>query len=142
VASSPTLASPAKSRMHRFSVHGGAMALPVAGRRFFPLYGVIHHIGRKSGTEYDTPVVVREATDGIYVPLPFGESTNWYRNAVAAGGIRVTWKGRDQWFANPTVVDREAARPAFNRAMNAMMAMSGAKQVIRFDPIDDGAERR
>ncbi len=128
--------------MHRIAVHAGPMARPISGRRFFPLYGVIHHVGRKSGTEYSTPVVVRQAADGMYVPLPFGERTNWYRNALAAGGVRVTWKGRDHWFASATVVDREAARPAFSRVMNAMMSMSGAKQIVRFDPIDDRSADR
>jgi deazaflavin-dependent oxidoreductase (nitroreductase family) len=125
--------------MHRIAVHAGPSARPISGRRFFPLYGVIHHIGRKSGSEYSTPVVVRRAADGVYVPLPFGDRTNWYRNALAAGGVRVTWKGRDHWFANATLVDFEAARPAFSRLMRGMMRLSGVRQVVRFDPIEERA---
>ena len=135
----PTPPQPASGggRMHRIAVHAGPAARPISGRRFFPLYGVIHHIGRKSGSEYSTPVVVRQAADGAYVPLPFGDGTNWYRNAVAAGGVRVTWKGRDHWFVNATLIDYEAASSAFSRPMRGMMRLSGVKQLVRFDPIGE-----
>lgn len=130
-----TLRTTSKSRMHRLSVRAGASASPISGRRFFPLYGVIHHVGRKSGSEYSTPVVVRQAPDGMYVPLPFGEGTNWYLNAIAAGGVRVTWKGRDHRFTNPVIVDLESAGDSFTSVMRAMMRMSGVAEAVRFDPI-------
>jgi deazaflavin-dependent oxidoreductase (nitroreductase family) len=92
-------------------------------------------VGRRSGREYHTPVVVRGAPDGTYVPLPFGERTDWYRNARAAGGVRTTWKGGDHWLANPMVVDRDEARAGFNRLMVWLMRLAGIEQVVRFDPL-------
>jgi deazaflavin-dependent oxidoreductase (nitroreductase family) len=128
-----TPAHNATSRMHRFSVRAGASARPISGRRLLPIYGLLHHVGRKSGTEYTAPVVIRHAADGIYVPLPFGEATNWYRNAVAAGGVRATWKGRDLWLANPTLVGAETAAAAFSRWQRATMRMAGMANAVRFD---------
>jgi deazaflavin-dependent oxidoreductase (nitroreductase family) len=124
------------SRTRRLALLGGPTTRPISGKRLFPLYGLIHHIGRKSGHEYSTPVVVRQAPDAMYVPLPFGERTDWYRNAVAAGGLRVTWKGRDHWLANPTIVDRDTARAGFNRFMRGIMGFAGIELVVRFDPIE------
>ena len=82
-------------------------------------------------------MVVRGAPDGFYVPLPFGERTHWYRNAVAAGGLEVTWKGRALALANPTIVTREGAAHAFNPVMRALMRLAGIDLVVRFDPVPD-----
>lgn len=46
-------------------------ALRMIGRRR-TYYGVIHHVGRRSGHTYDTPVVVKITADGIIVPCPTG----------------------------------------------------------------------
>ena len=99
----------------------------------------IHHIGRKSGSESSTPVVVRQVAGRFYVPLPFGDGTNWYRNAVAAGGVRVTWKGRDHRFTNPILVDFDTASHSFTRVMRAMMRTSGMAQFVRFDAVAERA---
>jgi deazaflavin-dependent oxidoreductase (nitroreductase family) len=126
---------PRRSAVRRLAVLGGPSTRPISGRRWFPLYGVLHHIGRRSGREYATPVVVRSTAEGTWVPLPFGESTDWYRNARAAGGLRVTWRGRDHWLADPTVVSREAANGAFNGLMRTLMRVAGIEFVVRFEPI-------
>ena len=47
-----------------------------AGRRFFPLYGVIEHRGRRSGRIFHTVVVVRPVAEGFVVPMPWGERTD------------------------------------------------------------------
>ena len=64
-----------------------SLMLRFAGRRFFPLYGVIEHRGRRSGRIFHTPVVVRPLADGFVVPMPWGERTDWYRNVRAAGNL-------------------------------------------------------
>ena len=125
--------------MRRLALLGGPTTRPISGRRFFPLYGVIHHVGRKSGTEYSTPVVIRKAPGAIYVPLPFGEQTDWYRNSVAAGGVRATWKGRDHWLAKPTIVERGSASKGFNIVMRGLMRVAGIDLVVRFEPMPDDA---
>jgi deazaflavin-dependent oxidoreductase (nitroreductase family) len=121
--------------LRRLAILGGPATRPIAGRRLFPLYGVLHHVGRRSGQRYATPVVVRSTDDAMYIPLPFGERTDWYRNARAAGGVRITWKGTDHWLGAPVIVDRDAAAPGFHRAMMAIMRGVGIGQVVRFDPI-------
>ena len=130
----PPQTSSDESRMRRLAILGGPTTRPISGRRFFPLYGLIHHVRRRSGTEYSTPVVVRQTADAMYVPLPFGARTDWYRNARAAGGVRGTWKGSDRWLANPTIVDRASARDAFDPVMQSLMGFDGIELVVRFDP--------
>ena len=89
------------------------VALALAGRRWMPLWAVVHHRGRRSGTEYATPIAVIPTIDKsiVLIGLPWGIDTNWARNVVAAGGARLTWKGRDQRTVTPRIIEPiEAAR--------------------------------
>ena len=49
-------------------------------------FSLVRHVGRTSGKVYETPIVVAPAPDGFVAELTYGESVNWYRNVVAAGG--------------------------------------------------------
>src|SRR5438105_4827901 len=81
----------------------------LAGTRFMPFYGVIQHRGRRSGNEFRTPVVMRPTVGGVIVPMPWGETTDWYRNVRAAGGCTIRWKGRDFDVVDPVVLDSQTA---------------------------------
>ena len=83
----------------------------LAGRRWFPLWAVMHHRGRKSGTEYAIPIaVIPTRSQSIFlIGLPWGERTNWAQNVLAAGGATVTWKGRDYAATSPRIVGAEVA---------------------------------
>jgi deazaflavin-dependent oxidoreductase (nitroreductase family) len=135
MAAHPTPISRTAMRLRRLAILGGPMTRPIAGRRWFPLYGILHHVGRRRGRGYATPVVVRVTHDAVYVPLPFGERTDWYRDAQAAGGVRTTWMGHDHWLAHPRVVARESAGDGFSGLMKAMMRLAGIDLVVAFDPI-------
>lgn len=95
------------------------MALALAGRRSFPLWAIVHHRGRHSGMEYDTPVAIvpTVASDLILIGLPWGPKTEWARNVLAAGGAILKWKGREEPAIEPRLVEpAEAAAlaaPAF-----------------------------
>ena len=60
----------------------------LAGRRWFPLWAVLHHHGRKSGKEYAVPVA----------PL-----------VSADVGCTIRWKGVDYRLSDPHLVGVEAA---------------------------------
>jgi deazaflavin-dependent oxidoreductase (nitroreductase family) len=105
------------------------IARALAGRRWFPLWAVVHHRGRRSGTEYATPIAVVPTRDKslILIGLPWGTTTNWARNVVAADGAVVTWKGRDQRMGAPRIIDAmEAATLATPLFRFAVRRMPGA----------------
>jgi deazaflavin-dependent oxidoreductase (nitroreductase family) len=83
------------------------IAIALAGRRWFPLWAVMHHRGRSSGTEYTTPVAVIPTMDHsiVLIGLPWGAKTNWARNVVAADGARLTWKGREHRTVSPRIIE-------------------------------------
>ena len=105
------------------------IARALAGRRWFPLWAVVHHRGRRSGTEYATPIAVVPTRDKslILIGLPWGTTTNWARNVVAANGAIVTWKGRDQRMGAPRIIDAmEAATLATPLFRFVVRRMPGA----------------
>lgn len=87
------------------------MARLLAGRAWFPLWGVVHHVGRRSGTPYAVPValVPVRADDLFLIGLPWGPRTNWARNVLAAGDATVTWKGRDWAAVSPRLAGPQEA---------------------------------
>src|SRR5437764_880938 len=105
--------------------------LRVAGTRIMPLYGVLEHRGRRSGNVFHTPVVVRATSDGFIVPMPWGETTDWYRNLRAAGTCVIRWKGRDYRLDQPEVLDTASAQSSFGAFQRAMMARFGVRQYLR-----------
>jgi deazaflavin-dependent oxidoreductase (nitroreductase family) len=107
------------------------LVLSLAGTRFLPLYGVIEHHGRRTGKSFRTPVVVRPTADGFVVPMPWGTSTDWYRNVREAGGCVIRWKGRDYQLVQPEVIDAATAGAAFSTWQHAMMARFGIAHCLR-----------
>lgn len=87
----------------------GPVATLLAGRRWFPLWAVLHHQGRKSGKEYAVPVAPLVGPDTFVIGLPWGGRTNWAQNVIAAHGCTVRWKGRDYRLTDPELVGVEAA---------------------------------
>ena len=105
-------APPRPSIVRRLAVATGGLARPLAGRRLIPLYAVLEHRGRVSGTVRRTPIVALKSAEGVVIPMPFGPSTQWTQNILAAGGARLRWKGRDWQLSDPKVVGFEDAAAA------------------------------
>jgi deazaflavin-dependent oxidoreductase (nitroreductase family) len=107
------------------------LVMRLAGTRWLPLYGVVEHRGRRSGKLFRTPVVVRAVPDGVVIPMPWGEGTDWCRNVRAAGGCVVRWKGRAYAMVQPQVIDADEARAAFPAVQWAGMRRFGIRQCLR-----------
>ena len=82
------------------------VALALAGRRSFPLWAIVHHRGRRSGVEYDTPVAIvpTVASEVILIGLPWGPKTEWAGNVLAADGAILKWRGREVPAIEPRLV--------------------------------------
>jgi deazaflavin-dependent oxidoreductase (nitroreductase family) len=75
---------------------------PVA--RWAPGLGIVVHTGRKSGTEYRTPVNVFRREGGYALALTYGEGAQWVRNVLAAGEAEVVNRGHTHAVTNPRIV--------------------------------------
>ena len=105
---------------------------PLAGR--LPPLAIVHHVGRKSGRRYRTPVLAFSTDEGFVTPLPYGTDTDWCLNWIEAGGGFVEAAGRRTAVANPRIVSASAALPllpAFLRAGMRLLGLPGFLVVER-----------
>lgn len=104
-----------KNTSWRFARATAPVVRGLAGRRWFPVWAVVHHRGRVSGRELAVPVALTVTPTGFVINLPWGARTNWVRNVIAAGGCTLRWKGTDHRVVDPRIVDAAAARPYYSR---------------------------
>lgn len=108
------------------------IARALAGRRWMPLWAIIRHRGRRSGTAYETPIAVVPTTDAsiVMIGLPWGAKTNWARNVVAADGASLHWHGRDVELVHPRIVDGAEARGQARAPFGLVLARFPAAIVL------------
>lgn len=107
------------------------LTLLIAGRRWMPILGVIHHRGRKSGRIYATPLGMRPLGDCFVMPRTFSDHAACYLNIKVAGWCVVTYKGRDYTLIEPQIIDYAAAAPAFPRYELLQFRMIGITEYLR-----------
>jgi deazaflavin-dependent oxidoreductase (nitroreductase family) len=96
-----------------------------------PGFGILTHVGRKSGRVYQTPVNVFRASEGFLIALTYGRDSEWVRNVVAAGGCQLETQGVRYRLSEPTVVHDPARRrfPLFVRIVLGIMGVNDFMQL-------------
>jgi deazaflavin-dependent oxidoreductase (nitroreductase family) len=115
------------------------VSVKMAGRPGFRMAGRLHHVGRRSGAHYVTPVGARIKNDHVLIPLTFGNQSDWSRNVLAAGRCCLRLEGVDYEASAPALVSREEADPdvraAFGRLERSSMRMLGIRQFLRLSVV-------
>lgn len=70
---------------------------------------VLTHVGRTSGTTYQTPLGAFPVDGGYLFVLVYGSRSDWVRNILAAGGARLRVDGKEVELAGPRLVGEEEA---------------------------------
>ena len=98
---------------------------PFADR--LPGFGVLHHVGRRSGRQYAIPINCFPDGNDYLLVLTYGANTDWLKNVLAAGGCELMTRGQRIRLTNPRIendTDRRWApalvRPLLRRAFDAM----------------------
>lgn len=78
-----------------------------------PSFGILEHVGRRSGKPYRTPLTVFNAEvdgkPGVAILLSYGPDRDWLKNLNAAGGGTMRRHGKTFGVANPRTVTKEEA---------------------------------
>ena len=69
-----------------------------------PGFGLVTHVGRRSGTTYHTPLNVFRRGDGYVFALTYGPDVDWVRNVIAAGSCTMRTRGRTVRLVDPQLV--------------------------------------
>ena len=133
VAGRPRRSGPFRAAARSF----GPIANRFAGRPWFPLWVVLRHSGRTSGTPYTTTVVALNTPDGFIIPLPFGDATQWAKNVFAAGGGSLRSHGREDRIVEPRIVDREIADAFIPPPLRFAASRLGLRQYVMVRRLED-----
>lgn len=109
--------------------------LATAGQPGAPA-SVVHHVGRRSGTSYRTPVVVVPADEGFTVALPYGPGADWVRNVLTAGSATIEHEGDSIPVTDPELVPAHVANPHFPRKEQLMHRFYGVEDFLLVRPAD------
>ena len=104
---------------------------PIAG--FVPPLAVVHHVGRKSGRSYRTPVLAFPVAGGYVTPLPYGTDTDWCRNLLEARKGGLERLGRRIPVRNPRIVDADDALPLLPAPLRPGLRMAGLPGYLLVD---------
>ncbi|MED5815122.1 nitroreductase family deazaflavin-dependent oxidoreductase [Mycolicibacterium sp. 050232] len=76
---------------------------------YAPTFGILEHVGRKSGKAYRTPLTVFSTDTGVAILLTYGPDRDWLKNISAAGEAKLKRHGRTFVVTDPQLVSREDA---------------------------------
>jgi deazaflavin-dependent oxidoreductase (nitroreductase family) len=110
--------------------------LPLAGKRWNPIFAVVKHCGRKTGRVYRTPVAARRSGDGFTIALAFGAQADWYRNLVAAGGGTIRWRGDVYSVTAPERVDAATVLPTFDPVQRRLLRIAGIDGYVQVRDVE------
>jgi deazaflavin-dependent oxidoreductase (nitroreductase family) len=98
-------------------------------------FSLIRHVGRKTGTDYETPVILARVPEGFVAELTYGEDVNWYRNIVAAGGCAVVFCGKEYRVSAVEPYDSGAGRAAYPAPFRVVLRLTGRDEyrLLRVD---------
>jgi hypothetical protein len=106
------------------------LTLSFAGRPGVP-FGIIQHIGRRTGNRYMTPVLVGATHYAFYIPLPYGKMTDWSLNVREEGGGLIVYGGDAYRVIQPDIVTAKSAEGAFPGWLHALLSAVGASDYVR-----------
>jgi deazaflavin-dependent oxidoreductase (nitroreductase family) len=72
-----------------------------------PGMGVVLHVGRRTRQVYRTPVLVFTTKDGFRIALTYGKDSDWVKNALAHGAVRLVTRRKAYELSEPELVTDE-----------------------------------
>lgn len=91
---------------------------------------VVRHVGRVSGTEYRTPVVVVESEPGLVIALPYGPGVDWVRNVFASAEATIQHDGRPIRAVGPRLASQAEVNHLFEAKEQRMHRLYGVNDFL------------
>ncbi|MFZ0737439.1 MAG: nitroreductase family deazaflavin-dependent oxidoreductase [Candidatus Acidiferrales bacterium] len=95
-----------------------------------PGFGILTHVGRKSGRAYRTPVNVFRRPDGFLIALTYGPECEWVKNVLAAGGCELVTRGVEYQLSAPALV-HDPTRRRFPLIVRTVLGVLGANHFLQ-----------
>jgi deazaflavin-dependent oxidoreductase (nitroreductase family) len=96
---------------------------------WLPGFGMITHVGRKSGRRYRTPVNVFRAPGGFLIALTYGPNSFWVQNILAAGAAELETH-RTRYHLSAPIVVHDPSRGQFPFIVRIALRILGATDYL------------
>ena len=96
---------------------------------WLPGFGILTHVGRKSGKVYRTPINVFRASNGFIIALTYSSQSEWVKNVLAAGGCELQTRGKKYQLSAPNVM-RDPTRQRFPITVRIVLKIVGADEYM------------
>src|SRR5215469_9246614 len=96
---------------------------------WLPGFGILTHVGRKSGKTYRTPVNVFRAPNGFVIALTYSSQSGWVKNVLAAGSCELKTRRTKYQLSAPKVV-RDPSRRQFPIPVRIVLMIVGADEYM------------
>ncbi len=96
---------------------------------WLPGFGILTHVGRKSGKVYRIPINVFRASNGFIIALTYSSQSEWVKNVLAAGGCELKTRGKKYQLSAPKVV-RDPTWRRFPIPMRVVLRIVGADEYM------------
>ncbi len=97
---------------------------------------IVRHRGRRSGTEYETPVGVVEDEGDFLIALPYGTRAQWLRNVLAAGSATLVHEGATYHVDRPELIPMAAVADRFSAGDQAGFRWLRVEDCLRLHSTD------
>ena len=96
---------------------------------WLPGFGILTHVGRKSGKVYRTPINVFRASNGFVIALTYSSQSEWVKNVLAAGGCELKTRGKNYQLSAPKVL-HDPTRRRFPVPVRIVLRIVGADEYM------------
>ena len=96
---------------------------------WLPGFGILTHIGRKSGKIYRTPINVFRTADGFIIALTYSSQSEWVKNVLASGSCELKTVSRKYRLSDPKVV-HDPTRWRFPFIVRLVLGLVGADEYM------------
>jgi len=98
-------------------------------------FAIVQHVGRRSGKNYETPIIVAPLEDGFVIELTYGYDVDWHKNILAAGGCTIIWHGNPYTINRIEPVDTETGRGYFSPFQRTILKLLKREhfEILSFD---------
>ena len=96
---------------------------------WLPGFGILTHVGRRSGKLYRTPINVFRTPAGFIIALTYSSESEWVKNVLAGGSCELKTVGRKYQLSSPKVL-HDPTRRRFPFLVRLVLMLVGADEYM------------
>ncbi len=98
----------------------------------FGFFAKVHHTGRKSGKQFQTPIIAVPFEKGFMVALTYGREVDWYKNIQSMSAFDLEWCGNKYKIYKIISVNSKPAKVNFPFILRVVLYLLKTKYFVKF----------